>query len=192
QELNAQANRVAHVLRKKGVGPDQMVGIAVHRSLEMIVGLLGILKAGGAYLPLHPEDPEERLGFMLEDSGASILLTQRDQLDRLRPHGANRELIAIEDLLMDGMELTGEDCEKNPEPVNRSTDLVYVIYTSGSTGKPKGVMIEHASLINRLHWMEKRIPFGAEDVILQKTPYTFDVSLWELFSWAIQGATVCF
>ncbi|WP_155252306.1 AMP-binding protein, partial [Paenibacillus polymyxa] len=83
RELNAQANRVAHVLRKKGIGPDQMVGIAVHRSLEMIVGLLGILKAGGAYLPLHPEDPEERLGFMLEDSGASILLTQRDQLDRL-------------------------------------------------------------------------------------------------------------
>ncbi len=192
RELNAQANRVAHVLRKKGIGPDQMVGIAVHRSLEMIVGLLGILKAGGAYLPLHPEDPEERLGFMLEDSGASILLTQRDQLDRLRPHGADRELIAIEDLLMEGMELTGEECGKNPEPVNRSSDLVYVIYTSGSTGKPKGVMIEHASLINRLYWMEQRIPFGAEDVILQKTPYTFDVSLWELFSWAIQGATVCF
>ncbi|MEE4564544.1 amino acid adenylation domain-containing protein [Paenibacillus polymyxa] len=192
RELNAQANRVAHVLRKKGIGPDQMVGIAVHRSLEMIVGLLGILKAGGAYLPLHPEDPEERLGFMLEDSGASILLTQRDQLDRLRPHGADRELIAIEDLLVEGMELTGEECEKNPEPVNHSSDLVYVIYTSGSTGKPKGVMIEHASLINRLHWMEQRIPFGAEDVILQKTPYTFDVSLWELFSWAIQGATVCF
>ncbi|KAF6614189.1 amino acid adenylation domain-containing protein, partial [Paenibacillus sp. EKM101P] len=192
RELNAQANRVAHVLRKKGIGPDQMVGIAVHRSLEMIVGLLGILKAGGAYLPLHPEDPEERLGFMLEDSGASILLTQRDQLDRLRPHGVDRELIAIEDLLMEGMELTGEECGKNPEPVNRSSDLVYVIYTSGSTGKPKGVMIEHASLINRLYWMEQRIPFGAEDVILQKTPYTFDVSLWELFSWAIQGATVCF
>ncbi|NEW07888.1 amino acid adenylation domain-containing protein [Paenibacillus sp. SYP-B3998] len=188
RELNEQANRLARVLREKGVGPDRIVGIAVHRSLEMIIGLMAIHKAGGAYLPIQPEDPVDRVLFTLEDSGAVLILTQRKLLEPLRPLGAERELLGIEDALEQTAGLSGA----NLEPVNVSSDLVYVIYTSGSTGRPKGVMIEHASLINRLNWMQHRMPFGAEDVILQKTPYTFDVSLWELFSWAIQGARLCF
>ncbi|NEW07889.1 amino acid adenylation domain-containing protein [Paenibacillus sp. SYP-B3998] len=188
RELNEQANRLARVLREKGVGPDRIVGIAVHRSLEMIIGLMAIHKAGGAYLPIQPEDPVDRVLFTLEDSGAALVLTQRNLLEPLRPLGAERELLGIEDVLEQAAGLSGA----NLEPVNVSSDLVYVIYTSGSTGRPKGVMIEHASLINRLNWMQHRMPFGAEDVILQKTPYTFDVSLWELFSWAIQGARLCF
>ncbi|MFB6367965.1 AMP-binding protein, partial [Paenibacillus elgii] len=144
--------------------PDRIVGIAVHRSLEMIVGLLAILKAGGAYLPLRPEDPAERLAFMLEDSGASIVLTQRELVASLQLLGTERELMVIEEQLA-ACEGDGDAVANagNLEPVNRSADLMYVIYTSGSTGRPKGVMVEHASLINRLHWMQNRLPFGAED-----------------------------
>jgi hypothetical protein len=168
RELNSRANSLAGVLRDKGAGTDSIVGIMLERSLEMIIGIMAILKAGGAYLPIDPGYPEERIQFMLEDSSTRILLTQ----SRFKNNASETkcEIIVLEE---QGL-YTGDG--SNLKNVNTSRDLAYVIYTSGSTGKPKGVMIEHYSLANRLNWMQKKYPIGEEDVILQKTPYTLDVS----------------
>jgi polyketide synthase PksJ len=180
-ELNEKSNQLAGVLRKKGVGRDSIVGIMVNRSLEMILGLMGILKAGGAYLPIDPGYPAERIRYILEDSATPILLTQK---------AGALVLFAGETLnLEDPVLYQGETA--NPSKVNSSNDLAYVIYTSGSTGKPKGTMIEHYSVVNRIHWMQKQYPITKDDAILQKTPYTFDVSVWELFWWSMVGARLC-
>ncbi|WP_432408908.1 amino acid adenylation domain-containing protein [Wukongibacter sp. M2B1] len=182
RELNERSNQLARVLRKRGVGPETIVGIMVERSIEMIVGILGILKAGGAYLPIDPGYPEERIRFVLEDSKVDIVLTHH--------HFENSIEISAEVIDLDDKTLyIGDD--SNLEKLNSSNNLAYVIYTSGSTGMPKGTMIEHYSLVNRLRWMQRKYPIGEEDVILQKTPYTFDVSVWELLWWAIQGSKVC-
>ena len=192
--LNARANQLARVLREKGVCRDGIVGIMLERSLEMIVGIMAVLKAGGAYLPISPDYPDERIKYMLEDSGAVILLTQgslgkSEVIGSLQSGEGDRKPVTVIDL-EDGGLYTGD--AGNLERVNRPEDLAYVIYTSGSTGKPKGAMIEHYSLVNRLNWMQKAYPIGEGDTILQKTPYTFDVSVWELFWWSAQGARVCF
>ena len=185
QDLNKKANSLAKLLREKGVSRDTIVGIAVVRSIEMIVGIMAILKAGGAYLPISPGYPEDRIRYMLEDSGAGILLI--NSMDSVQlPLVNGIEMLDLADdsnYLKDG---------SNPENINNSRDLAYIIYTSGSTGKPKGVMIEHRSLVNRLNWMQKKYPIGENDTILQKTPYTFDVSVWELLWWSMVGAKVCF
>jgi amino acid adenylation domain-containing protein/non-ribosomal peptide synthase protein (TIGR01720 family) len=181
-ELNNRANSLARVLRNKGVEANSIVGIMVERSLEMIIGIVGILKAGGAYLPISPDYPEDRINYMLEDSGTRILLTQNRFLNKLSFNG---QLVDIDDknlYLGDGSNLLLE---------NKSHDLAYVIYTSGSTGKPKGVMIENYSVINRINWMQDKYRLEAEDVILQKTPFTFDVSVWEIVWWFFVGARVC-
>ncbi|MEW9702943.1 amino acid adenylation domain-containing protein, partial [Paenibacillus sp. SI8] len=183
-ELNEQANRMARTLRAEGVLPDDKVGIMVERSLEMIVGIYAILKAGGAYVPIDPEYPAERISFILEDSGAKLLLTQQHLGDRV-PAELNSKVIDLNDA-----GLYAED-GSNLEPLAGPRDVAYVIYTSGSTGKPKGVMIEHHSVINRILWMHERYPIGEADVILQKTAFTFDVSVWELFWWAMVGSSVC-
>ncbi|MEW9702929.1 amino acid adenylation domain-containing protein [Paenibacillus sp. SI8] len=184
RELNERANRMARTLRAEGVQPDDKVGIMVERSLEMIVGIYAILKAGGAYVPIDPEYPEERISFILEDSGAKLLLTQQHLGDRM-PAELNSKVIDLNDAA-----LYAED-GSNLEPLAGPRDVAYVIYTSGSTGKPKGVMIEHHSVINRILWMHERYPIGEADVILQKTAFTFDVSVWELFWWAMVGSSVC-
>ncbi|MEW9702942.1 amino acid adenylation domain-containing protein, partial [Paenibacillus sp. SI8] len=182
-QLNARANQVAHTLRAYGVGPDTVVGIRTDRSLEMIIGIYGILKSGGAYLPIDPAYPAERVRYMLEDSRARVLLTQgEDEVTTPRFSGIVLDLRDEE---------IGNRPADNPVPVSGPADLAYVIYTSGSTGRPKGVMIEHHSVINRIHWMQKRYKLGEEDVILQKTPFSFDVSVWELFWWSWYGAGVC-
>lgn len=183
KELNERSNQLARVLRGKSIRPDEIVGIMVYRSLEMIVGIMGILKAGGAYLPIDPNYPEERIQYIIKDSGIKVLLAQRDIINKLEC-GINK--IDIED-----SELYAGD-GSNLKNINKSSDLAYIIYTSGSTGKPKGVMIEHQSLINRINWMQKMYPLDENDVILQKTPYTFDVSVWEMFWWSFAGAKVCF
>lgn len=183
RQLNDKANQLARVLREKGVKPNSIVGIMVERSLEMIIGIMGIVKAGGAYLPISPDNPEERISYMLKDSEAKIVLTQNRFI-----HKAHFNGLTI-DLEENGLYI-GE--KGNLEKVNSPRDIAYVIYTSGSTGKPKGVLIEHYSLINRLNWMQKRYSIGESDTILQKTPYTFDVSVWELFWWSLQGSRVCF
>jgi amino acid adenylation domain-containing protein len=179
RELNARANQLAARLRARRVGADQVVGVLAERSLEMMVGLLAILKAGGAYLPLSPDFPPARRGRILADSGARVLLTTR---------ALSAELPALDAVLLldDPSHFAGPDA--NPRPLSGPRDLAYVIYTSGSTGEPKGVMIEHTSAVNRLNWMQTRYPIGPDDTLLQKTPYTFDVSVWELFWWALAGA----
>ena len=185
QDLNKKANSLAKLLREKGVSRDTIVGIAVERSIEMIVGIMAILKAGGAYLPISPVYPEDRIRYMLEDSGAGILLISSKDSAQL-PLVNGIEMLDLADdsnYMKEG---------SNPENINTSRDLAYIIYTSGSTGKPKGVMIEHRSLVNRLNWMQKKYPIGENDTMLQKTPYTFDVSVWELLWWSMVGAKVCF
>jgi len=183
RQLNERANQLAHLLRSKGAQPDQVIAIMVERSFAMIIGLFGIIKAGAAYLPISPDNPPDRINYMLENAGVKVLLVQSKTTNRVNFAGV---IINLEDPQI----YTGST--KNPIVVNKPRDLIYVIYTSGSTGKPKGVMIEHRSVVNRLSWMQKAYPIDKSDVILQKTPYYFDVSVWELFWWALHGAKLCF
>jgi amino acid adenylation domain-containing protein len=182
-QLNAKANQLAHLLRASGIGPDSIVGLVVERSFSMIIGILGILKAGGAYLPIAPDNPPERIRYFLQDAAVRVLLVQRKTSQAVSFDG---QIIDLENAE------TYRGATENPRPINQPTDLAYVIYTSGSTGRPKGVMIEHRSVVNRLHWMQAAYPIGPGDVLLQKTPYYFDVSVWELFWWAMTGATLAF
>lgn len=179
QDLNNKVNALAYNLRSKGVKPDTIVGVMAERSIEMLIALLSILKAGGAYMPIDPQYPKERKKLLKSDSQIKILLTQSF---------LNTE--AFEDITI--ISLDNQDTYKgkitNPPKINTPHDLAYIIYTSGSTGKPKGVMIEHHSLINRLEWMHKQFVLTENDVIMQKTNYTFDVSVWELFWWIMPGA----
>lgn len=181
--LNDRVNQVAHRLRAEGAGPGAIVGLRVERSFAMIIGILATLKAGAAYLPVAPDLPSERVGYMLTDANAKILLV----------HNKTREQIAFPSTVvnLDDAELY-RGSTANPEQLSQPSDLAYVIYTSGSTGKPKGVMIEHRSVVNRLYWMQQAYPIGTDDVILQKTPYSFDVSVWELLWWSQVGAKLCF
>jgi D-alanine--poly(phosphoribitol) ligase subunit 1 len=183
-QVNAKANQVAYRLRAHGVGPGHIVALMVERSFAMTIGILGIIKAGAAYLPLPPDNPPERTEYMLKDGGVGVLLVHGKTADK----AAFRGVI----LNLDDPYVYQDGAEANPVHVNKPDDLAYVIYTSGSTGKPKGVMIEHRAVVNRLNWMQRAYPIGERDVILQKTPYYFDVSVWELFWWALQGAKLCF
>jgi surfactin family lipopeptide synthetase A len=179
EEVDRQSNRLAHWLVSRGIKPDSVVGVCMLRSTELVIALLGILKAGAAYLPLDPDDPPERIGFMLRDARSSVLLTQESLRDRL----ASTQV----PLFSAWTELEG--LPSDPIDVPLSPDnLAYVIYTSGSTGKPKGVMNSHRGICNRLRWMQDAYRLGPEDGVLQKTPYTFDVSVWELFWPLITGA----
>jgi len=180
-QLNDKVNQLAHLLRAEGVGPGDIVALMVERSFAMIIGILGTVKAGGAYLPVSPDNPPDRIAYMLKNGGVKILLVQKKTAGRIVFGGRT---IDLDD------PLAGSTA--NPAVLGKPQDLAYVIYTSGSTGKPKGVMIEHRSLVNRLHWMQQAYPIDDSDVILQKTPYSFDVSVWELFWWALQGARLCF
>jgi tyrocidine synthetase-3 len=182
KELNERVNRLARTLRVKGVRSDDIVAIIAERSLEMLIGILSIIKAGGAYLPIDPEYPEDRIKYICEDSKANIILTQNKFMEKVLLFG---QTIDLEDAAV------YSDNAENLEIINTSKDLAYVIYTSGSTGQPKGVMIEHHSVINRINWMQKSFPICEKDVILQKTTYTFDVSVWELFWWSFVGSSVC-
>ncbi|MGE5329544.1 MAG: amino acid adenylation domain-containing protein [Deltaproteobacteria bacterium] len=182
RELNEKSNQLARILREKGVKPDSIVGIMIYRSIEMIVGVMGILKAGGAYLPIDPDYPKDRIEYMLEDSNALVLLTETALKEAVKFDGEFIDLKCEEIYSGD---------TSNISKINKPTDLAYVIYTSGSTGKPKGVMIEHFGVINRINWMQKKYPINEKSAILQKTPFTFDVSVWELFWWFFVGARVC-
>ncbi len=182
-ELNRRANQLAHALRSAGVLPGDIVALMVERSFAMMIGILGIIKAGAAYLPLSPENPPARTDYMLQDAGVKVLLVHTATAGRTHFAGL---IVNLDD------PTTYRGPDQNPAIVNQPSDLAYVIYTSGSTGKPKGVMIEHRAAVNRLHWMQSAYPIDQGDVILQKTPYYFDVSVWELFWWALQGAKLCF
>jgi fengycin family lipopeptide synthetase A len=182
QELNERSNQLARVLRSHGVKAESVVGLSVYRSFEMVIAIMGIMKAGGAYLPMDPDYPEDRIKYMIENSQTQILLTQKNLME---------QFAYVPDLLdLEDPNNYAEDAS-NLEAVNGPDDLAYVIYTSGSTGRPKGVMIEQRGIVNRIHWMQKKYPIGPDDVILQKTTYTFDVSVWELFWWSFAGAKLC-
>jgi amino acid adenylation domain-containing protein len=178
RELDGAADALARRLASAGVGPETVVGVLAERSLEMVVGLLAVLKAGGAYLPLDPDYPAERLGFMLADSAAPVVLAQERLLARLPEHRAQVEL------LDDAAAKRGARPSGGAKPSN----LAYAIYTSGSTGRPKGTLNTHRGIVNRLLWMQERYGLTAEDRVLQKTPYSFDVSVWELFWPLLAGA----
>ena len=185
-ELNERANRLAHWLREGGVGADSVVAVLMDRSIEMVVALLGIQKAGAAYLPLDPEHPPARLREMAEDAGVPVLL-----------HHAPTALVCEAMALPPSIRTAALDdphagiglyAGTNPDVAVSGAHLAYVIYTSGSTGRPKGVGVPHAGLLNRLQWMQRHLALSGQDKVLQKTPYTFDVSVWEFFWPLMVGA----
>ena len=182
QEMNAKANRLAHYLRQQGVGPDVLVGVCMERSMEMVVALLSVLKAGGAYVPLDPTYPQDRLAFMLHDAHVPILLTQSHLLDQL----------SHEDVQLICLDTEWDMPEQYENPVSnvQLDNLSYMIYTSGSTGKPKGVMNIHRGTCNRLHSIQEAHQLNSEDRVLQKTPFSFDVSVWEFFWPLFTGAAL--
>ncbi|MBW8873668.1 MAG: amino acid adenylation domain-containing protein [Acidobacteria bacterium] len=185
-ELNARANRLARHLRTQGVETDGLVGICLERSPEMVVALLAVLKAGGAYVPLDPEYPLERLAHMLSDAAPRVLLTQAGVAGDLRRHAPVVIDLARDDCA--GPEETAGESPENLGPYSAPDNLAYVIYTSGSTGLPKGVMVRHRSIANRLLWMLRKFPLGVDDRVLQKTPFSFDASIWEFFTPLFSGA----
>ncbi|MDJ0717356.1 MAG: amino acid adenylation domain-containing protein, partial [Prochloraceae cyanobacterium] len=184
QQLNRRANQLARHLQSLGVRAEVLVGICVERSIEMVVGLLGILKAGGAYVPLDPNYPPERLSYMLADSAVEVLLTQSELVKSL-PQNRSRVIC----LDTDWQEIDRHS-QENLEVEIGSENLAYAIYTSGSTGKPKGVMNTHQGIRNRLLWMQEAYKLTSSDRVLQKTPFSFDVSVWEFFWPLITGATI--
>ena len=183
-ELDARAIRLARLLRGLGCGPETRVAVILERSPEMVLALLGVLKAGAAYLPIDPEYPADRIAFMLGDSGAPVLLTQSRLTGALPAHGATV-------LCLD--EAEAELSAHTAGPLAGETDLrhpAYVIYTSGSTGRPKGVVVPHGGIRNRLLWMQERYRLTPADRVLQKTPFSFDVSVWEFFWPLLAGARI--
>jgi amino acid adenylation domain-containing protein len=188
RELDRRANQLANLLRRRGVGPETVVGICMERSLELMVGLLGILKAGGAYLPLDPTYPVQRLEGMLADAfgaaGGGVVVAQRRLLASLPERcGAAIALDA------DWEALAGES-EAAPVSAAMPEQMAYVIFTSGSTGRPKGAVNSHRAICNRLLWMQQTYGLTPSDRVLQKTPYGFDVSVWELFWPLLTGAAL--
>ncbi|HTG36439.1 MAG TPA: non-ribosomal peptide synthase/polyketide synthase [Thermoanaerobaculia bacterium] len=183
-ELDARAGRLARRLRRMGVGPEVLVGVCAERSLEMVVALLAVLKAGGGYVPLDPSYPADRLAYMLEDSRVPVLLAQTAVLDRLPAPEARV-------VLLDGKGAGEEDGapeEQEPAAAVTPGNVAYMIYTSGSTGRPKGAMNTHRAIVNRLLWMQDALGLDATDRVLQKTPFSFDVSVWEFFWPLMMGA----
>ncbi|MFE2415373.1 non-ribosomal peptide synthase/polyketide synthase [Streptomyces hokutonensis] len=181
-ELDARAEELAARLRAKGAGRERFVAVAVPRSAELMVALLGVLKSGAAYLPLDLDYPAERLAYMLADSGATMVVTTQRDADRL-PSVEGLDVLRVD---AEGEEALfgGADDPARPD------DPAYLIYTSGSTGRPKGVVVTHRAIGNRLAWMQGAYQLTADDGVLQKTPSSFDVSVWEFF-WALrEGAAV--
>ncbi|MCZ8118403.1 MAG: amino acid adenylation domain-containing protein [Microcystis sp. LE18-22.4A] len=183
-ELNCRANQLAHYLRKLGVKPDELVGICLERSLDMIVGLLGILKAGGAYLPLDPDYPSERLQFAIADAQLSLLLTQEGLIDKLPEHQA--PLILLDRFT----EEINQNSQDNLTGVVTANNLANLIYTSGSTGKPKGVMVEHRGLFNLATAQIKTFNLQSNSRLLQFASLNFDASIWEIIMAIGSGATL--
>ncbi|MCY8834837.1 non-ribosomal peptide synthetase [Bacillus atrophaeus] len=182
QEVNQKANQFANLLRERGMKPNQVVGILIERSIDMIIGILGILKAGGAYMPISPEFPEDRIQYMIQNSEAQILCTTAKFQEKINHLNSTTLYLDNPEWHINNSENLSSVCNEN--------DLAYVMYTSGSTGRPKGVMVEHHSVINRIDWMIKKYSFTEKDIMLQKTPFIFDVSVPEIFTWFFIGGCV--
>jgi amino acid adenylation domain-containing protein len=182
RELNARANQLAHYLRSLGVGPEALVAVCAERSLEMVIALVAILKAGGAYVPVDPDYPAERLAVMLEDAEPKAVLTLQRLLPILPHHSAKTFCLDSD------WPSLADQPTANPVALTTGENAAYVIYTSGSTGKPKGVVNIHSGIVNRLLWMQAAYGLNGGDTVLQKTPYSFDVSVWEFFWPLMTGA----
>ncbi len=190
RELVRSAGRLASHLRRLGVGPDVRVGICAERSPAMVIGLLAILEAGGAYVPLDPAYPRERLAWLFADSTAAVLLTQERwaaSLPANQVHVVELDRFAAGALPDEGAGSGSQDPPAARLPLDPE-NLAYVIFTSGSTGRPKGVMNRHGAILNRLLWMQQALPLDESDRVLQKTPFSFDVSVWEFFWPLLAGA----
>ncbi|MEJ7675840.1 MAG: amino acid adenylation domain-containing protein [Chitinophagaceae bacterium] len=187
QQLNEKANQLAHYLRSKGVKEETLVPICIERSMEMIVGILGILKAGGAYVPIDPEYPEERISYMLEDTGAAIVVSSKESRSKLKD-STDIEIIELDG---DWKTLNYQLPTTNDQRVSQPHHLAYVIYTSGSTGSPKGVMIEHASLINYVLAFTDYFSICSKDVVIQQASISFDTSAEEIYPALIAGGCIC-
>ena len=196
KEFNEKVNALANYMiaqkklndldkEKNEIKNNEIVAVMLERSFEMLIAIYAIQKAGCAYMPIDPHFPKDRIEFMLEDSESPFILTH----SKWNGHIANASSNKIEIINLDKFDFDSYSKE-NPELDVSSNDVAYVIYTSGSTGKPKGAQIEHHSVSNRVKWMHEKYPLNADDVILQKTPYTFDVSVWELFWWSMYGGSL--
>jgi amino acid adenylation domain-containing protein/FkbM family methyltransferase len=182
-ELNERANRLAHLLINAGIGPESVVAILLPRSPNLVVALLAVLKAGAAYLPLDPSYPQQRLSFMLADAEVPVLLTEKQHWSL--PPQTSAQVICLDG---EWPQPAAQQSRSNPEISVSPENLAYVIYTSGSTGKPKAAMNEHHAICNRLLWMQEALELGPTETVLQKTPYSFDVSVWEFFWPLLVGA----
>ena len=183
-ELDRRSNRLANRLRALGAGPEVLVGLCLERSAALVVGALGILKSGAAYVAMDPTYPAERLGFMVRDAQAAVLVTTRSQAARLETGAA--KLVLVDDPADD---LESESSAAPPAMVT-ATNLAYVIYTSGSTGTPKGVMVEHASLLNLVFWHRRSFALTASDRATQLASPGFDAAVWELWPYLTSGASI--
>lgn len=184
RQLNRRANRVAHRLRAMGAGPEVLVGLCVERSVDLVVGVLAILKAGAAYVPLDPAYPKERLRFMLEDTQAPVILTQRCLMSGLPTHSAN--VVCLEQLERQ-LQQNDREVDENPDSGVGPNNLAYVIYTSGSTGKPKGVLVTHTNVIRLFDATKEWFRFGTEDTWTLFHSYAFDFSVWEIWGALLYG-----
>lgn len=178
-ELNRRANALAHRLRGIGIGQDALVGICMERSIEMVVALYGVLKAGGAYVPLDPDYPKDRLAYMIEDSRVRLVVAQPQF--RSLFHGFDGDVWTTDELEKAHQDQKNGKEVENPEIGTREGHLAYMFYTSGSTGRPKGAMNTHAAIVNRISWLQQTFEMGENDKLLQKSPYSFDVSVWEFY-----------
>jgi amino acid adenylation domain-containing protein len=181
-ELNRKANQLARHLRSLGVAPDVLVGVCMERSFDLVLALLGILKAGGAYVPLDPDYPNERLAYMIEDSCPRVLITQTSVVSRVGSYAGH--LLVLDTKWKDLSGESVDDLEEGAGPDH----LAYVIYTSGSTGAPKGAMNTHRAVCNLLFWMQDEYRLTPSDRVMHKTPFSFDVSVWEFFWTLMTGA----
>ncbi|HXK09666.1 MAG TPA: amino acid adenylation domain-containing protein [Vicinamibacteria bacterium] len=182
RELDGRANQLARHLRERGVGPDVAVGVFLDRSPELVVALLSVLKADGAYVPLDPGYPTGRLEWMLDDAQPPVVLTSRALASRL-PASASPRVLCLD---TDWPEVARQPASRLPHRA-KAEHLAYVIYTSGSTGRPKGVMIPHRAIVNHMAWMQSAFPVGGDDRVLQKTPLSFDASVWEFYAPLLAG-----
>ena len=184
KELNEQANQMAHFLRKQGVGPESIVALSFERSVEMIVAVMAVLKAGGAYLPIDSDYPQERIQYMIDDSGVSILLTRKKLSGRFPADKVN--ILSVDD----AAEEIAAQPKKNPKNLNAMHNLAYVIYTSGSTGNPKGVLLEHRGVSNMLANTTRDFDLKPGKKMLQFSSFSFDGATAEIFSSLVSGATL--
>jgi amino acid adenylation domain-containing protein len=186
--LDERANRLAHLLRARGCGPDVPVAVCLERSFELSIALLAVLKAGGAYVPIDPGYPVERQRYLLGDAAAPLFVATRQTAAGLVGDAASASAVLLDDPATQD-ELARQPVTR-PGVEVRPDHLAYIIYTSGSTGRPKGAMVPHRGIVNRLLWMQDALPIGADDRVLHKTPFSFDVSVWELFWPLMRGAAI--